>query len=40
VAGPVEAKDILTDFARLAEPYGTTITVGDTGTGELVIDGS
>ncbi|GCB43191.1 CapA family protein [Streptomyces sp. NL15-2K] len=40
LAGPVDAKDILTDFARLAEPYGATVTVGDRGAGELVIDGS
>lgn len=40
VAGPADAKDILTDFARLAEPFGTTVTVGATGTGELVLDGS
>ncbi|MCX5554957.1 lasso peptide C-terminal Trp epimerase [Streptomyces sp. NBC_00038] len=37
-AGPAEAKEILTDFARLAVPYGATVTVGDTGTGELVIE--
>ncbi|MFF0106678.1 lasso peptide C-terminal Trp epimerase [Streptomyces hirsutus] len=40
LAGPAEAKEILTDFARLAEPYGVTLSVGDTGTGELVIDGA
>jgi poly-gamma-glutamate synthesis protein (capsule biosynthesis protein) len=40
VASPADAKDILTDFARLAAPYGATVTVGDTGTGELVIDES
>lgn len=40
LAGPADAKEILTDFARLAAPHGATVTVGDTGTGELVIDGS
>ncbi len=36
LAGPVDAKEILTDFARLAEPHGVTVTVGDDGTAELV----
>lgn len=38
MASQTAAKDILTDFARLAEPYGATVTAGDTGTGELVIN--
>ncbi|MDX3133911.1 hypothetical protein PV367_29945 [Streptomyces europaeiscabiei] len=33
LAVPGDAKDILTDFARLEEPYGATVTVGDTGNG-------
>ncbi|MEV8532572.1 lasso peptide C-terminal Trp epimerase [Streptomyces sp. NPDC051211] len=38
LAGPADAKEILTDFARLAEPYGTTVTVDSTGAGELAIE--
>ncbi|WP_327697693.1 lasso peptide C-terminal Trp epimerase [Streptomyces sp. NBC_00459] len=38
MAGPTAAKGILDDFARLAEPYGTTVAVGDAGTGELVFN--
>ncbi|MFJ6486453.1 MULTISPECIES: CapA family protein [unclassified Streptomyces] len=37
LADGAEAKDILTDFARLSEPYGGAVSVGDTGTGELLI---
>ncbi|CAL9449896.1 hypothetical protein SUDANB145_02419 [Streptomyces sp. enrichment culture] len=36
-ADPAEAEDILTGFARLAEPYGVTVTTDDTGTGELLL---
>ncbi|WP_425554745.1 hypothetical protein, partial [Kitasatospora putterlickiae] len=33
------AEEVLTDIARLSEPYGTKVTAGGTGTGELVLDG-
>ncbi|MGW1169524.1 lasso peptide C-terminal Trp epimerase [Streptomyces sp. NPDC001153] len=33
-----EAKEILTDVARLSEPYGTTVQVADDGIGDLLID--
>jgi poly-gamma-glutamate synthesis protein (capsule biosynthesis protein) len=38
LSDPAAAKDILAGFAQLAAPYGATVTSGDTGTGELVID--
>lgn len=38
MAAPTAAKEILTDFAGLSEPYGATVTVGDTGTGELMLN--
>jgi poly-gamma-glutamate capsule biosynthesis protein CapA/YwtB (metallophosphatase superfamily) len=37
LAAPAEAKKILDDVARLAEPYGTTVTAGDDGTGQLLL---
>ncbi|MQS37337.1 lasso peptide C-terminal Trp epimerase [Streptomyces katsurahamanus] len=40
VAGPVAAKEILADFARMTAPYGVTVTVGNTTTGEVLIEGS
>ncbi|MET9294175.1 lasso peptide C-terminal Trp epimerase [Streptomyces sp. NPDC003077] len=39
LANSVDAKEIFTDFARLAEPHGTAVKVGNTGTGELLLDG-
>ncbi|MET8544136.1 lasso peptide C-terminal Trp epimerase [Kitasatospora sp. NPDC004799] len=40
LADPVGAREILTEIVRLAEPYGTEVRVGESGTGELVLDGS
>ncbi len=37
LADLVEAKEILTDLADLAASYGVTVTVGETGTGELLL---
>ncbi|MFJ9036848.1 lasso peptide C-terminal Trp epimerase [Streptomyces sp. NPDC102406] len=37
LAGPVEAKEILTDVADLAAAYGTRVRLTPTGTGELVL---
>lgn len=35
LADPADAKEILTGFARLSEPYGATVTAGETEAGEL-----
>lgn len=38
LAAGTEAEEILTDFARLGEPYGTRLTGADGGVGRVVID--
>ncbi|WP_338695972.1 CapA family protein [Streptomyces sp. Q6] len=39
LAGEAEAKEILTDVAELAAPYGTRVTAGADGIGELDVRG-
>ncbi|MFD5760018.1 CapA family protein, partial [Streptomyces sp. NPDC127044] len=38
LADQAEAKEILTEVARLSEPYGTTVRAGADGTAELLLD--
>lgn len=38
LADRAEAKEILTDVARLSESYGTTVRTMDAGTATLLLD--